>query len=153
MSKRWLELSVGLMIVAGVSALVALALQVSGGNMSRNTQNYAITALFENAAGLGPKAKVTMAGVTVGEVVAVGIDPNALMAQVQMEIYGQVDYLSIDTSASILTSGLLGEKYVGLTVGAEDDVLVDGDVIEDTQSALVLEELIGQFLLNFGDNT
>jgi len=121
--------------------------------MSRNTQNYAITALFENAAGLGPKAKVTMAGVTVGEVVAVGIDPNALMAQVQMEIYGQVDYLSIDTSASILTSGLLGEKYVGLTVGAEDDVLVDGDVIEDTQSALVLEELIGQFLLNFGDNT
>jgi len=70
-----------------------------------------------------------------------------------MKIDGQVNYLSIDTSASILTSGLLGEKYVGLTVGAEEDVLVDGDVIEDTQSALVLEDLIGQFLLNFGDNT
>ncbi|MDE0955220.1 MAG: outer membrane lipid asymmetry maintenance protein MlaD [Pseudomonadales bacterium] len=152
MNKRWLELSVGLMMVAGVAALVALALQVSGGNMSRNAQSYAISALFENAAGLGPKAKVTMAGVTVGEVVSVAIDPNALMAVVNMEIYGQVDYLSIDSSASILTAGLLGEKYVGLTVGAEEEVLVDGDVIEDTQSALVLEELIGQFLLNFGDN-
>jgi len=152
MNKRWLELSVGLMIIAGVAALVALALQVSGGNMSRNAQSYAISALFENAAGLGPKAKVTMAGVTVGEVVSVAIDPNALMAVVNMEIYGQVDYLSIDSSASILTAGLLGEKYVGLTVGAEEEVLVDGDVIEDTQSALVLEELIGQFLLNFGDN-
>ncbi|MGY8907502.1 outer membrane lipid asymmetry maintenance protein MlaD [Candidatus Njordibacter sp. Uisw_056] len=152
MNKKWLELSVGLMMVAGVAALVALALQVSGGNMSRNAQSYAISALFENAAGLGPKAKVTMAGVTVGEVVSVVIDPNALMAKVNMEIYGQVDYLSIDSSASILTAGLLGEKYVGLTVGAEEEVLVDGDVIEDTQSALVLEELIGQFLLNFGDN-
>ena len=152
MKKKWLELSVGLMMVAGVAALVALALQVSGGNMSRNAQSYAISALFENAAGLGPKAKVTMAGVTVGEVVSVAIDPNALMAKVNMEIYGQVDYLSIDSSASILTAGLLGEKYVGLTVGAEEEVLVDGDVIEDTQSALVLEELIGQFLLNFGDN-
>ena len=152
MNKRWLELSVGLMMVAGVAALVTLALQVSGGNMSRNAQSYAISALFENAAGLGPKAKVTMAGVTVGEVVSVAIDPNALMAVVNMEIYGQVDYLSIDSSASILTAGLLGEKYVGLTVGAEEEVLVDGDVIEDTQSALVLEELIGQFLLNFGDN-
>ena len=139
-------------MVAGVAALVALALQVSGGNMSRNAESYAITALFDNAAGLGPKAKVTMAGVTVGEVVAVDIDPNALMAEVHMEIYGQVNYLSIDSSASILTAGLLGEKYVGLSVGAEEDVLVDGDVIEDTQSALVLEELIGQFLLNFGDN-
>jgi len=152
MNKRWLELSVGIMMVAGVAALVALALQVSGGNMSRNAESYTITALFDNAAGLGPKAKVTMAGVTVGEVVAVDIDPNALMAEVHMEIYGQVNYLSIDSSASILTAGLLGEKYVGLSVGAEEDVLVDGDVIEDTQSALVLEELIGQFLLNFGDN-
>jgi phospholipid/cholesterol/gamma-HCH transport system substrate-binding protein len=152
MSKRWLELSVGLMIVAGLAALVALALQVSGGNMSRNAEHYTITALFQNAAGLGSKAKVTMAGVTIGEVSAVGIDSNTLMAKVHMKINTQVDYLSIDSSASILTAGLLGEKYVGLTVGAEDDVLVDGDVIEDTQSALVLEELISQFLLNLGTN-
>ncbi|MFT5930345.1 MAG: phospholipid/cholesterol/gamma-HCH transport system substrate-binding protein [Oceanospirillaceae bacterium] len=152
MNKRWLELSVGFMMVVGLAALVALALQVSGGNLSRSAEHYTVTALFQNAAGLGPKAKVTMAGVTVGEVVAVGIDPNTLMAKVYININSQVDYLSIDSSASILTAGLLGEKYVGLTVGAEDDVLVHGDIIEDTQSALVLEELISQFLLNLGTN-
>lgn len=152
MNKRWLELSVGLMIVAGIAALVALALQVSGGNIARNAQHYPISALFENAAGLGPKAKVTMAGVLVGEVVTVAIDPNTLMAQVHMKIRAEVNYLSIDSSASILTAGLLGEKYVGLTVGAEDEMLMAGDVIEDTQSAIVLEELIGQFLLNVGDD-
>jgi phospholipid/cholesterol/gamma-HCH transport system substrate-binding protein len=152
MSKRWLELSVGLMVVAGIAALVALALQVSGGNMSRSAGHYTVTALFQNAAGLGPKARVTMAGVTVGEVVAVGIDPNTLMAKVHMNINSQVDYLSIDSSASILTAGLLGEKYVGLTVGAEEEVLIDGGIIEDTQSAMVLEVLISQFLLNLGND-
>mgnify|MGYP001185884761 FL=1 len=150
MNKRWLELSVGAMMVAGIAALVALALQVSGGSM-RNVGHYPVSALFENAAGLGPKAKVTMAGVTIGEVVAVGIDPDTLMAEVRMQIDGQINYLSIDSSASILTAGLLGEKYVGITVGAEDDLLGAGDVIEDTQSALILEELIGQFLINLGD--
>ena len=151
MNKRWLELSVGAMMVAGIAALVALALQVSGGSMPRNVGHYPVSALFENAAGLGPKAKVTMAGVTIGEVVAVGIDPDTLMAEVRMQIYGQINYLSIDSSASILTAGLLGEKYVGITAGAEDDLLGAGDVIEDTQSALILEELIGQFLINLGD--
>ena len=151
MNKRWLELSVGAMMMAGIAALVALALQVSGGSMPRNVGHYPVSALFENAAGLGPKAKVTLAGVTIGEVVAVGIDPATLMADVRMQIYGQFNYLSIDSSASILTAGLLGEKYVGITVGAEDDLLGAGDVIEDTQSALILEELIGQFLINLGD--
>ena len=151
MSNRWLEISVGFLLVAGALALVALALQVSGGTMARNVQHYPVSALFENAAGLGPKARVTLAGVTVGEVVTVAIDPHSLMAQVHMSIHGEVNYLSIDSSASILTAGLLGEKYIGLTVGAEDEMLMAGDVIEDTQSALVLEELIGQFLLNVGD--
>ena len=151
MNKRWLELSVGAMMVAGIAALVTLAFQVSGGSMPRNVGHYPVSALFENAAGLGPKAKVTLAGVTIGEVVAVGIDPATLMADVRMQIYGQFNYLSIDSSASILTAGLLGEKYVGITVGAEDDLLGAGDVIEDTQSALILEELIGQFLINLGD--
>ena len=152
MHKRWIEISVGLMLVAGVVALLSLALQVSGGHLNRGADRYPIAALFENAAGLAPKAQVTLAGVTVGEVVAVVIDPQTLMAKVQMQINGEVNYLSIDSSASILTAGLLGEKYVGLIVGAEDEVLVAGDMIEDTQSALVLEELIGQFLLNLGDS-
>ena len=150
MAKKWLEISVGGLLIAGVAALLALAIQVSGSHLNGASDTYRISALFDNAAGLSPKARVTVAGVTVGEVTSVAVDPQTLMAQVDMAIAGEVDYLSIDTSASILTAGLLGEKYVGLSVGAEEDVLVDGGVIEDTQSALVLEELIGQVLLNLG---
>lgn len=152
MNKRWLEVSVGLLLVAGVVALLGLAMQVSGTHLNKGAGQYSITALFENAAGLGPKARVSMAGVTIGEVVAVSIDPNTLMAKVDMQINNDVNYLSLDSSASILTAGLLGEKYVGISVGAEEDLLEAGGVIEDTQSALVLEELIGQFLLNFGES-
>jgi len=137
-------------LVAGVIALLALAIQVSGSHLSGSNSQYQVSALFDNAAGLSPKARVTLSGVTIGEVTSVSIDEQTLMARVDMAIDGQVDYLSLDTSASILTAGLLGEKYIGLSVGAEEDMLVDGDIIEDTQSALVLEELIGQVLLNLG---
>ncbi|MBT7331315.1 MAG: MCE family protein, partial [Oceanospirillaceae bacterium] len=99
MHKRWIEISVGLMLVAGVVALLSLALQVSGGHLTRSADRYPIDALFENAAGLAPKAQVTLAGVTVGEVVAVVIDPQTLMAKVKMQINGEVNYLSIDSSA------------------------------------------------------
>ncbi len=150
MAKNWLEISVGGLLVAGVVALLALAIQVSGSHLSGGNSQYQVSALFDNAAGLSPKARVTLSGVTIGEVTSVSIDEQTLMARVDMAIDGQVDYLSLDTSASILTAGLLGEKYIGLSVGAEEDMLVDGDIIEDTQSALVLEELIGQVLLNLG---
>ncbi len=150
MAKNWLEISVGGLLVAGVVALLALAIQVSGSHLSGSNSQYQVSALFDNAAGLSPKARVTLSGVTIGEVTSVSIDEQTLMARVDMAIDGQVDYLSLDTSASILTAGLLGEKYIGLSVGAEEDMLVDGDIIEDTQSALVLEELIGQVLLNLG---
>lgn len=89
-----------------------------------------------------------MSGVAIGEVNEIILDKDELMARVEMNIYGDVDFLSIDSSASILTAGLLGEQYIGISVGAEDDSLKDGDYIEDTQSALVLEELIGKFLFN-----
>ena len=152
MAKNWLEISVGGLLVAGVVALLALAIQVSGSHLGGSNSQYQDAALFDNAAGLSPKARVTLSGVTIGEVTSVSIDEQTLMARVDMAIDGQVDYLSLDTSASILTAGLLGEKYIGLSVGAEEDMLVDGDIIEDTQSALVLEELIGQVLLNLGGN-
>ncbi|MGB0446749.1 MAG: outer membrane lipid asymmetry maintenance protein MlaD [Pseudomonadales bacterium] len=152
MAKKWLEVSVGGLLVAGVVALLALAIQVSGSHLGGSNSQYQVSALFDNAAGLSPKARVTLSGVTIGEVTSVGIDEQTLMARVDMAIDGQVNYLSLDTSASILTAGLLGEKYIGLSVGAEEDMLVDGDIIEDTQSALVLEELIGQVLLNLGGN-
>ncbi|MDP6189580.1 MAG: outer membrane lipid asymmetry maintenance protein MlaD [Gammaproteobacteria bacterium] len=148
MANKWLEVSVGGLLVAGVVALLALALQVSGSHFSGTANQYRVSALFDNAAGLSPRARVTLAGVTVGEVTAVTIDKQTLMARVDMAIDSKVDYLSMDTSASILTAGLLGEMYIGLSIGADEETLADGDIIEDTQSALVIEELVGQVLLN-----
>ena len=89
-----------------------------------------------------------MAGVTVGKVVSIDFDTQTYSAKVVMEVQRRVDNLPTDTTASILTAGLLGEKYISLSIGGEEDVLVDGDVIYDTQSSLVLEELIGKFLMN-----
>lgn len=148
MRMRILEISVGAFIVAGALALIGLALNVSGLNVSNGDQTYTVYARFENIGGLTPRAKVTMSGVAIGEVSEIVLDKDELMARVEMNIYGDVDFLSIDSSASILTAGLLGEQYIGISVGAEDDSLKDGDYIEDTQSALVLEELIGKFLFN-----
>jgi len=152
MAKKWLEISVGGFLVAGVVALLALALQVSGTHMGGTSEQYQLSALFDNTAGLSAKARVTLVGVTIGEVEGVSIDSQTLMARVDMTIDSSVDYLTLDSSASILTAGLLGEKYVGLSVGADEDMLVHGDMIEDTQSALVLEELVGQVLLNLGND-
>lgn len=89
-----------------------------------------------------------MSGVAIGQVSSVVLDKELLVAKVALEINNDVDYLSIDSSAAILTAGLLGEQYIGITVGAEEEFLKDGDFIEDTQSALVLEDLIGKFLFN-----
>jgi phospholipid/cholesterol/gamma-HCH transport system substrate-binding protein len=89
-----------------------------------------------------------MSGVTIGKVTNIDLDTDQLVARVTMEINGDVDFLSIDSSASILTAGLLGEKYIGISVGAEEEYLGSGDYIEDTQSALVLEDLVGKFLFN-----
>jgi len=148
MRTRFLELSVGAFIVMGVIALVMMALRVSGISAQGAGETYKIQAYFENLGGLTERAKVSMSGVTIGRVTGIELDTEDYVAVVEMEIYKSVDTLTTDTSAAILTAGLLGEKYIGLTVGADDEYLQEGDVIEDTQSALVLEELIGQFLFS-----
>ncbi|WP_415898910.1 outer membrane lipid asymmetry maintenance protein MlaD [Neptuniibacter sp. QD48_11] len=148
MRMRVLEISVGAFVLAGILALVGLALNVSGLSMSTSDNTYTVYARFENIGGLTPRAKVTMSGVTIGKVTSIELDTEQLVAKVSMEINGDVDFLSIDSSAAILTAGLLGEQYIGVTVGAEEEYLSDGGFIEDTQSALVLEELIGKFLFN-----
>ncbi len=145
---RGLELGVGVFMLAGCIALVVLALNVSGLNLSENKSSYKVYALFDNIGGLTARSKVTIAGVNIGQVTAITLDRKQLMARVEMTIYDDVDYLTIDSSAAILTAGLLGEKYIGITTGAEDEMLTEGDFIEDTQSALVLEELIGKFLFS-----
>ncbi|WP_339843671.1 outer membrane lipid asymmetry maintenance protein MlaD [uncultured Halopseudomonas sp.] len=148
MRTRTLELTVGLFILLGIMALAVLALRVSGLSVSPGTDSYTVHAHFDNIAGLTPRAKVTMSGVTIGQVTAIEFDKARYAARVEMAINGDVNTLPSDSAASILTAGLLGEKYVGISVGGEETMLKDGDRIVDTQSALVLEELIGRFLLS-----
>lgn len=148
MRTRTLELIVGLFILVGILALLVLALRVSGLTMSASADSYKVYAHFDNVAGLTPRAKVTMAGVTIGQVTGIEFDKNTYTGKVEIAINGDINTLPSDSTASILTAGLLGEKYVGISVGGEDTMLSDGDQIYDTQSALVLEELIGRFLLN-----
>lgn len=150
-SKRT-ELLVGSFIVLGLAAFVYLAVQVSGLGFSNNKDTYQIVARFDDIAGLSNRAKVSIAGVTVGDVESITFDKELYMALVTMNIRTDVDNIPTDSSVAILTSGLLGEKYLGITIGADEDVLTDGGEIYDTQSALVLETLISQFLFNSGDS-
>ncbi|WP_028468539.1 outer membrane lipid asymmetry maintenance protein MlaD [Neptunomonas japonica] len=152
MRMRWIEIMVGFFMVLGVLALLGLALNVSGLKLSAQQDDYTVHARFENIGGLTSRAKVTLSGVQIGEVKSIKIDTQRLVALVTMDIYSDIDYLSIDSSAKILTAGLLGEQYIGISVGFEEDSLKDGDYIDDTQSALVLEDLIGKFLFNKVNN-
>lgn len=148
MRMRNVELMVGGFMVMGIVALVLMALRVSGLSMDAAGETYTIKARFENLGGLTDRAKVSLAGVTIGRVTNISLDQEWYAAVVEMEIDKSMDTLPIDTSASILTAGLLGEKYIGLSVGAEIDYMQDGDWVQDTQSAVVLEELISRFLFN-----
>jgi phospholipid/cholesterol/gamma-HCH transport system substrate-binding protein len=146
MRRRYLELGVGVFIVAGVVALFMLALQVSGISSERTGETYTITARFDSVSGLQERAKVTTAGVVIGRVAGIRLDPSDYRAVVTMAIRKDVDYLSTDTIAAIQTAGVLGEKYVALSIGADEETLSEGDEITDTASAVVLEELIGKVM-------
>lgn len=148
MQMRTIEIVVGAFMLAGLISLAILAIQVSGFAPSGEENTYRVTAKFEQIGGLVPRAKVTIAGVTVGEVSEITLDPVTFQAIVAMDIDAIHSEISTDSTAVILTEGLLGGKYVGLSIGAEEQFLADGDQIYDTQSAIVLEELIGQFLTN-----
>jgi phospholipid/cholesterol/gamma-HCH transport system substrate-binding protein len=146
MRARTLEMVVGLFLVAGLAALFFLAIKVSGLAEETSQPSYRLYASFQNAGGLTVRAKVTMAGVVIGRVSAISLDPKTLKAKVALDIYNTVNEIDDDAVASILTAGLLGEKYIGIVPGAGEIYLKDGNVIEQTQSSLVLEDLIGKFL-------
>jgi phospholipid/cholesterol/gamma-HCH transport system substrate-binding protein len=148
MQNRTLEVGVGLFLLAGILALLLLALRVSGLSASANTDTYKLYAYFDNIAGLTVRAKVTMAGVTIGKVTRIDLDRDTFTGKVTLQLDKKVNNLPQDSTASILTAGLLGEKYIGISVGGDDKQLADGGTIHDTQSSLVLEDLIGKFLLN-----
>ncbi len=148
MQKQFIEIAVGLFVVAGFGALLFLALKV--GNLSANpvSDPYTIRAYFDNIGGLRERATVTMAGVDIGRVRSIRLDGDTYRAVVEMEISGDYQQLPIDTSASIATQGMLGEQYVSLEPGGEPVYLKEGDRIRLTQSAVVLENLIGQLLFS-----
>ena len=134
-------------MLAGLISLAVLAIRVSGFNVGAETNTYSVYAKFENVGGLVVRAKVSIAGVIVGQVAEISLDQQSFTALVRMEIESDVDQLSVDSTAAILTEGLLGGKFIGLTIGAEDTFLKDGAYITDTQSAIVLEDMIGKFLM------
>jgi len=148
-----LELLVGTFLLAGLAALMFLALQVSGLTSEMSQPGYRVHALFQNVSGLTVRARVTIAGVTIGRVESVTLDPKTQLARVEMSIDSDIKDISTDSVAAILTAGLLGEKYIGLTPGADDTYLKEGSRIEQTQSSLVLEDLIGKFLFNKATET
>ena len=140
-----LDLWVGIFVCAGVGALLVLALKV--GNMSgiSGGDTYQLIARFDNTGGLKPRAPVKSAGVVVGRVESIAFDNERFVAKVTMNIDSRYKFPK-DTTASVLTSGLLGEQYLGLEGGGDSANLAPGDSIRLTQSAVVLEKLIGQFL-------
>ncbi len=145
MSRSKNDLWVGLFVLVGAVAILFLALQ-SANLLSLNFQTtYTVNAKFDNVGGLKPKAAVRSAGVVVGRVEKIVFDDKSFQARVTLAMEGRYTFPR-DSSLKILTSGLLGEQYLGLEPGADEKVLVAGDTISSTQSALVLENLISQFL-------
>lgn len=145
---RMLEIAVGAFMVAGLVALFFLAMHVSNLSQLAGGDGYRITAYFDNVGSLKVRAPVSMSGVRVGRVESIAYDQQRFKAVVTMLIEDAFNEIPTDTFANIFTAGLLGEKYIGLDPGGSLEFLVDGDQIEHTQSALVLEQMIGRFLLS-----
>ncbi|BDI04424.1 outer membrane lipid asymmetry maintenance protein MlaD [Sphaerotilus microaerophilus] len=147
MSKRNLEMLVGLFVVLGLAALVFVSLKAANLTSFSNGATYALTARFDNIGGLKARAPVRSAGVVVGRVTSISLDAKTFQGVVSLEVQRSYEFPK-DTSAKILTAGLLGDQYIGLEPGGDEKNLVAGDVITQTQSAVVLENLISQFLFN-----
>ncbi len=147
MGRKGIETLVGLFVLVGLLAVVFLALKAANLTSFSTGKTYALTAKFDNIGGLKVRAPVKSAGVTIGRVVAIALDPRSFQGLVTIEIDRKLQFPT-DTSAKILTSGLLGDQYIGLEPGGSDKNLDDGAQIRMTQSAVVLENLIGQFLYN-----
>ncbi len=151
MERTTLDLWVGAFVVAGMAALVVLALKVGNLSTYNVSETYQLQAHFTNVGGLKPTASVRSAGVLVGRVTSISLDTERYEAKVMMSIDKRYQFPK-DTFANILTSGLLGEQYIGLMPGGDDKLLQGGDEFKKTQSAVVLEELIGKFLFSKADS-
>jgi len=152
MERRTLDLWVGVFAAAGIAALLGLAMKVGNLTASDIGETYTVTAAFENIGGLKPRAPIKSAGVVVGRIKHITFDTSRYEALVTMELDKRYAFPK-DTFANIYTAGLLGEQYIGLEAGGEEDVLKNGDEITQTQDAVVLEKMISQFLYNKASET
>jgi len=147
MNRKGIETLVGFFVLLGIAALVFLALKAANLSSFSAGETYTLIAKFDNIGGLKVRSPVRSAGVTVGRVASITLDPKTYQGVVRLDMQKSVQFPK-DTSARILTSGLLGDQYVGLEAGGDEKVLAAGDTISSTQSAVVLESLISQFLFN-----
>ena len=147
MQRATMDLWVGLFVLAGIAAVLFLALKVGNMGTYSSAEGYTLVGNFENIGGLKVRAPVKSAGVVVGRVTDIQLNTKTFDAAVTMNIDTRYQFPK-DTFASILTSGLLGEQYIGLAAGGDDTLLKNGDKIMKTNSALVLEEMIGRFLFD-----
>ncbi len=145
MERTTLDLWVGMFVVAGIAALVMLAMKVGNLSTYNVSETYEVHAYFSNIGGLKPKASIKSAGVLVGRVTGITLDTERYEAKVMMSVDKRYQFPK-DTFANILTSGLLGEQYIGLAPGGDEEMLKNGDQVKMTQSAVVLEDLISKFL-------
>jgi len=143
---RGTEIAVGAFVAAGLVALLVLAMQVSNITAFQRMDGYTVIAHFQDVGGLRERAPVRMGGVQIGRVSDIDLDPQRLEARVEVTIDRRFDDLPSDTAASIRTAGLLGEQYISLDPGGMPDALRDGDEFMLTRSAIVLEDIVGQFL-------
>ncbi len=150
MERTTLDLWVGVFVVAGIAALVVLVLKVGNLSTYNVSETYQLQAHFTNVGGLKPTASIRSAGVLVGRVTSITLDTDRYEAKVTMSIDKRYQFPK-DTFANILTSGLLGEQYIGLVPGGDEQMLKNGDEFKKTQSAVVLEDLIGKFLYSTAD--
>ncbi|MBE9607760.1 outer membrane lipid asymmetry maintenance protein MlaD [Chitinilyticum piscinae] len=147
MKRGLIDFWVGLFVLVGLAAILFLALRVSTVSGQPAGSSYTITATFDNIGGLKVRAPVKSAGVLVGRVDSIDLDTERYLAKVTLSINQRYRF-SRDSSAEILTSGLLGEQYIGITSGADDKMLQDGDAFKITSSAIILEQLISRFLFS-----
>ncbi len=148
MNARITEIMVGLFMALGIAAMIMLALKVSNLASFGSSSGYEVVAYFEDVGGLKVRSQVAVGGVRVGMVKSIDYEMESFRAKVTITIDGQYDSFPTDTAANIYTSGLLGEQYIGLEPGGELEFLQNGDEINITQSAMVLERLIGQYLFS-----
>ncbi|UUM30329.1 outer membrane lipid asymmetry maintenance protein MlaD [Vibrio japonicus] len=153
---RKIELWVGSFVLAGICAILVMIFQVADVKGFGSDDTYTLNAEFDNIGSLKVRSPVKVGGVVIGRVTQIGLNSESLLPVVSMAINSQYNQFSETSSVKILTSGLIGEQYIGLTPGFvfdDEQMLVDGDFIEDTKSAMILEDLIGQVLYSVGGNS